>query len=456
MRTLILLATLFALPLPGEELSRSTLSEKDLTKFGSHIEAFYAALDEDSRRDQVKALEALEKDLLSAAKKAKVEGDPLRFPGDWEVVFEKAKTLDRALKSKAGKGFQLRTFEDANDGRPVTYLLSLPSSFGKGDELFPVILALKGPLGESGKALEGKVIEMADAMYGDMLDEAIVLVPIGFATGSGRKAEASEIEGSWLTEDGLYALFTSMRVLLEEVAYDRSRLIVDGWAEGGGDALRLASRAPYWFAGVINRSGPVGPDGDVLYANLQNIPVTYVNGATDGDDAADDAGVDLGPLTGIGAVVLEESGSAMAPSEETKTALATWCGEQEKNLAPEQLDFLIDDIIYQSNYWVKAARINRRANATPSDDDFPRIKASVDRGANKISIETTNIFDGVWVFLSDALIDLDKPVIIEVNGTERYNKEVRRSLQTMLENRYYNNSGDSGVYTVQLLIDEID
>jgi hypothetical protein len=451
MRTLILMATalLFA-PAAEDGPLRSGVSGKELDKFGTHVTNFFTGLEEDNRRDQKEALDGLREDLAKSFKKAKVDADPLTFVGDWDVILERAKPNERTLTREAGKGFKLRTFEDPYDQKPVSYLLSLPSDYGKGDALHPTLLVLREPLGLTGGDLETAVMERAEALYGHLTDEAIVLIPIGWTQGEGRRAQATEIEGSWLTQDGLYALFTTMRVLLEEVRYDRSRLVVDGWGEGGADALRLASRAPYWFAGVINRSGSVGPDGDVLYANLANTPVAYVNGATEA------VGADLGPLNAMGATVIEEAGSAYAPSDESHAALDEWFTARQREVVPTELDFRIDDIIYQSCYWLKAARINRRATATPADADFPRIKASIDRSANKVSIETTSVYDGVWIYLSDAMLDMDQPVVIDVNGKERHNKVVRRSLQDMLENRFYNNSGDCGIYTGLVYIEGLE
>ena len=105
--------------------------------------------------------------------------------------------------------------------------------------------------------------------------------------------------------------------------------------------------------------------------------------------------------------------------------------------------------------FLQSGSVNRRANANPDDKDFPRIDVSVDRAKNTISIETVNVTE-LAVYLSDAVVDLDKQVVIEVNGKPRIKKTFQRSLKEMLETRYYNNSGDYGLYPASVVIEDID
>ena len=59
------------------------------------------------------------------------------------------------------------------------------------------------------------------------------------------------------------------------------------------------------------------------------------------------------------------------------------------------------------------------------------------------------------VFLSDALVDLDKPVVIEVNGKKVADKTFRRNLRTMLENRFRTDAY-SGIYTADEIVTDIE
>jgi hypothetical protein len=78
----------------------------------------------------------------------------------------------------------------------------------------------------------------------------------------------------------------------------------------------------------------------------------------------------------------------------------------------------------------------------------------IDRATNTIHLDTVNVLE-VSVYLSDALVDLDKPVRLLVNGVERFNRAYRRELRTMIENRFFVDDGYCGVYTVKLTVGEI-
>ncbi len=451
---LFLIVSLLCLPAwVGAEddpaMRRSSIKDKDLQGFAKHVTAFFEAHENPNLRDQIDSLDELDDAMAKSSKRAKLSGSPLEFPGDWELVFEYAKGEEKTYKSKAGKGFFLDNFTDPYEKQPISYLLSLPGDYLKGDDLHGVVLALKPVMNLSGDDLEERVTEVATAMYGELIKDTIVMIPLGPMSGKGRKAEVTEVTASWMTYDGLYTLLTSMRTLFERVQYDRARLVLDGWGDASGDSLRLASRAPQWFAGCLVRSGALPEKGDVLYSNLRPSPIAYVS-ANGGEGGADKTALDE-----LGATVIADSGTSMEPGDEARGKIADWVRGCRRDLVPMEIDHLIDAVEYQSVYWVKASRVNRRATAKPDDEDFPRIKATADRAKNKITIETTNVLDGIWVYLSDALVDMSKPVTIEVNGTEKVNRMFERDLRTALENRFYNNSGDFGVYMAQVLIDDI-
>jgi len=453
----LLLSLLAAVP-EGGDLPRSSIAAKDLDKLGKDVAAFFDALDRQdtdlkAKGQQQSALDSLTKAMTSLAKRAKLDS-PLEAVGDWEYVLEVAKPDNKAVVGQAGKGFFRHQFVDKyNENASTACLLSLPSTFGKAEQPLPAVVALKPPLGLKGAELEAKAKEMAAAMYADLLETHIVLVPLGPETGAAGKGEIAEVGKSWFEDEGLRVMFTCFRVLLEEVPFDRSRVVLDGWGDAGLDALRVATNLPSWFAGVVNRSGDPGGD-TILFENLGAIPLLYVNGKGDGRNADVEALKARTDVAG-GVTVVEEAGSAMAPSEEARKAIAAWIGERHRSLAPVAVHFKFAEPRFQSADWIKATQVNRRKDSKPSDKDFPRVDAKADRSANKVTIDTVNVLE-LNVYLSDALVDLDKPVVFVVNGKELPPQKFTRDLRAMLETRFNNADGYYGLYPASHLIERID
>lgn len=443
-------------PAPGD-LPRSSAPAKDLGKYAKDLNAFFEALAADDLEGQDKSLEAIEKEAKAQAKKAKLD-DPLKAVGDWDLALELAKPEDRTLKSHYGKGFFRHVYTYLGDPNPkkkdddvaVVCLLSIPSTYGKDESLPPVVVGVKPKLGLKGTELETKTTEMANALYSDLLETAIVLIPLGEEKGTGRDRATTEPDGSWMAKDGgLFDFSMSLNVLLEQLRFDRARVVIDGWGDAGIDATTLATNMPSWFAGLINRSGEPG-DEHVIYDNLRGVPELYVHGA------AEKREIDLEALKARKAdlTVVEEAGSALVPSEETRKAVATWIGERKRDLAPDVVDHKVGNADFQFVDWLWAMDPRVRANARPADPDFPRIKAQVDRASNTIKIETVNVLQ-LTVYLSDALVDLDKKVLIEVNGKKVAEKLFARDMRRMLENRYRTDAY-SGIYTADLVVSDLE
>ncbi|RKY21931.1 MAG: hypothetical protein DRQ55_02585 [Planctomycetota bacterium] len=447
-----LLLSLMSLCLFAEgELSSAGLPDKDLEKAAKDVLEYYTALGDDERTEQQELLESITSVLEKSAKKAKAKDPLLSYLGDLERMLEFAKQVPREFKSYAGKGFFKHAFVETYDDVSLGVMLSLPTAYKKTKDLLPVIVGLKPSLGLSARALEDKVKELGAAMYGELLETHIIIIPLGPDEGSGRKLKSKEIEGSWSTDEGLYAFYTSFRVLLEQVRFDRSRVVLDGWREAGGDALRIATTSSF-FGGLALRSAAI-PEAGIIGENLKGVPVIYVAGAEDGDPAQLEALQELLKSADAATVVADE-GSSLAPSADTNAAFGTWLEGVRKDLAPKEIHYKLGDIRFQAKDWCKAGEINRRVTAKPDDADFPRLHAVADRESNRIEIETVNIFE-LEVFLSDALVDMSKKVTIVVNGETLSSRTPRPSLRVLLDNRYYNNSQDYGLYTDTVLVEDI-
>ncbi|MGQ0552009.1 MAG: hypothetical protein ACT4PU_02180 [Planctomycetota bacterium] len=463
--TLLLALIGLADPTPAVgDLARSSLTDKDLVKLGTEVSSYFSALDAGDYKAQAEHLEKLNKAMVPLAKRLKLKdvSELLRYPGDWDRVFELSKVPEEErlkLKNQAGKGFFRHVFvdpldpADKKDDIRGACLLSLPAGYGKAETDFPVLFALKPTYGLTGDELDAKTLADAKTLYEDLLPTTTILIPLGLEGGPERSLSTQELSSSWLSNDGLYLLFTVLRVLNQQVRYDRSRLFLDGWGAAGLDVQRVATGYPSWFAGMILRSAAVGAD-DLVYENLGGAPVLYVRGATDADvpPAAD---VEAAFAGKVKLQLVNDEGSALTPSAATRQATAAWMAECRRDLAPAEIRFGMGSLSFQSAGWVLADEVTLRVNVKPSDRDYPRIHARIDRAQNTIHVETVNV-RALSLHLSDALLDLDKAVVVLVNGKERARELLPRSLKRLLDTRYFNSDGFGGVYPARIMISEID
>lgn len=439
--------SLLAAPIQESEYERFGMSARDAEKVGEHVAEYFSALGDDRREDMRDARQEFVEALEKAAKRARVEGDLLTYSGELELAFEYSKPDNRDLSREAGKGFFQHVFVDPYSQEGTGVLLSIPKAYRDAElEFLPVVVALKDPVGGDGDDVVDALSERAEDVYGDLMKTHIILFPLGNMEGDGRRAEVLEQTEGWMTDQGLRVLFTSLRVLSEQLRHDRSQVVLDGWGSSGEDALRVASVAPGLFAGVVNRGGTLGGD-DLVAHNLNYAPFCYVMTA----DAAAEA--DAAEALTDDVTVVADAGPLHEPSDDAVEAVNEWIAARDRPLAPKVVDYKLNDLRFQSANWVKALKINRRSTAKPSDPDYPSIHAEID--GNTIDITTVNV-EQLYLFLSDDLVDLDEEVTINVNGEQRVEETFGRDLDFTLENRFYNNSGDFGVYTASVEIDDID
>lgn len=447
----LLLSLLLPLAVADEAaLARSEVSVKDLEKMVKDVRGYFGALSREDLGEQKESLDKLNDALAKAAKRVRQEQRPLAFLADFEILLELAKEEPDALKRAAGKGFVKHSYLEANDEVSLGVMISLPPTYGKDDELPPAIVALKPPLGLEGESLETRVRELATAAYGGLIATHVIVIPLGPDVVKAKRAESRE-SVAWFSDEGLYAFYTGLRVLLEEIRFDRSRLVLDGWTGATPDALTLASTSSF-FCGLLLRSGPVAVDA-LIPENLVGIPVLYVKG----NDAS--APEDLTPLTssgveGLDVRTVDEPGSALAPGPETLAAIVEWVGASRRDLAPARFAYRLGDLRFQARNWCKATLIERRVTARPGDADFPRFAVKADRSKNRIEIDSVNVLE-MELSLSDALIDMSAPVTVVVNGETRFEGRLKPTLRSLLDNRFYNNSQDYGLYTDQILLEDL-
>ena len=123
----------------------------------------------------------------------------------------------------------------------------------------------------------------------------------------------------------------------------------------------------------------------------------------------------------------------------------TWCAAQARtNPYPLSFEFEIPFAQQSRVFWVHPIK------SDSSEGQLANIKVSVDRDSNTISIDSTSV-ERVKLYLNDAIVDLDKPVVIVRNGID-YTYQPSRSVGTMLQ--VFASSLDGAVFPAT--IQEVD
>ena len=124
---------------------------------------------------------------------------------------------------------------------------------------------------------------------------------------------------------------------------------------------------------------------------------------------------------------------------------ATWCAIQAStNAYPLNFEFEIPFPEQSRVFWVHPIK------SDSSEGQLANIKVSVDRESNTISLDSTSV-ERVKLYLNDAIVNLDKPVVIVRNGID-YTYQPSRSVGTMLE--VFANSLDGAVFPA--IIQQVD
>ena len=242
--------------------------------------------------------------------------------------------------------------------------------------------------------------------------------------------------------DQLFAELIRHMIVFEGVNPDRVYLM--GYSAGGDGVYQLAPRMADHFAAAAMMAGhpnETRPDG------LRNLPFALYMGGKDAafnrNQIARDWKVALADLAAKDpggypheVTIYEENGHWM----ERKDAVAVpWMAQRTRNLRPEKIVWLQDDVTSPRFYWL----------ANPEPRQGQRVVAR--RSGQTIDIDEAGGAARLVIRLDDSMVDLDKPVTVRVAGKTVFEGLVRRSIDTM--RRTLDERGDpSGIFPAEIEI----
>lgn len=243
--------------------------------------------------------------------------------------------------------------------------------------------------------------------------------------------------------DALFSELIQHMIVFEGVNPDRVYLM--GYSAGGDGVYQLAPRMADHLAAAAMMAGhpnETRPDG------LRNLPFALYMGGKDAafnrNQIARDWKVALAELAAKDeggypheVTIFEENGHWM----ERKDAVAVpWMAKHTRNLRPERIVWLQDDVTSPRFYWL----------ANPEPRKGQRVVAR--RSGQTVDIDEASGVSRLLIRLDDSMVDLDKPVTVRVAGKPVFEAVVPRSVaairQTLAER------GDPrGIFTAEIGVD---
>jgi len=224
--------------------------------------------------------------------------------------------------------------------------------------------------------------------------------------------ELGELEAA----GGVGLIMASLGELVSNFAIDMDRVYICGSGRGVPVAAKIASLFPHVFAGLMGRGGDLAEGTDPT--NFQNIPTLFAGGGgncTDFEAAVKEAGFDNCTI---------QPGAG-------ESDLWAWMGQHIRNPVPSRVSFAPTTFVSNSAYWLQLEAF---------EPGNCRVEAVVDRDNNTIEVTGEGV-SNLRIYFNDQLVDMDKPVMVTVNGAA-HKEQVPRNFQVMLANAFQN--GDTG------------
>jgi len=224
--------------------------------------------------------------------------------------------------------------------------------------------------------------------------------------------------------DGLFDRLIEDAIVLGDV--DPNHIYVMGYSAGGDGVYRLATRmTDRWAAAAMSAGHP----GDVSPLSLRNIGFALHVGGLDAAYNRNKIGAEwkdkLDKLEqedpeGYKHQVQVHEGKPHWMQMEDKVAVP-WMEKFTRNPIPDKVVWLQGDKPHDRSYWL----------ATPEKQAKKGQLIVATRKGQVIDIEKTEKVKTVTVMLNDAMLDLDKPVVIKVAGKEVFSGVIPRTVEEL-------------------------
>lgn len=380
---------------------------------------------------QVPLAEAVDRALREEDKNRRAEFVAQLKKADFAAVEKMARTPFRGGGSPGN--VELRLGKSALDGEEFPYALHVPKEYEPG-RAWPLIVTLHGT-GGSAESWIQTWLRCAPAR-----EKFVIVAP-------------SALRHTWSARQGHSYVLTSLRATMDLLNIDANRVYIDGMSMGGGGAFRLASHHPDRWAAIAPRCNvpDVRQKKDktfitMLAENYRAVPTYWVVGAKDPKisiELARAARTDFEAAKGE-LVYREFPDGGHDWGLEKDEVVLEWLEKHVRNPYPEEIVFRIDEMLFSRAWWIE---VKKRTDAPPiimvhldqqgkeserRTELRPPAVVRARRKGNAIDVTTEEVRE-LRVWLDDAMVDLDKPVVITVNGKKLHEGVVKRSVDVLID-----------------------
>jgi pimeloyl-ACP methyl ester carboxylesterase len=396
-----LLLSLLPLPqsAPAAGAPKEGLAAEDFNKlkkgFGEWIEAWEQKKAEKTDRAEKGEKDAKDRLVRALAEVGKKKGvDPLSLVGDLAKVLEAAVNYKMPETPKGNE-----VWRKIGKNEKPRYAVRLPKSYLPQGRPWPVLIVIPPPGQEATKHL-------ATAWRSEALRETILVAP----------EMPAKVEDWRTLGGGVAAAMTMLGDLFLNFRVDHDRVVVGGVGEGGAFAVAWASYYPDRFAGVVSREG--GATGAAL-ENLGNLP-SYFSGKPEEAKTIAERMKELGWQ------------NATFTEKDELEPIVKWIGERERNYSPTEVAVVPVQDFVRNSYWVRIEGFDPVKDVLAlKPEERPILRGKADRATNTIEFQAKRVTD-FTLLLSDAILDLDRPIKVVVNGKTWEGKH-KRDLDKFLD-----------------------
>lgn len=255
----------------------------------------------------------------------------------------------------------------------------------------------------------------------------------------------------WSASDACAALVhNTVHKVKREYPIDDDRVYITGFSMGGRGSYTDGLTWPDIFAGVVPIAGSIGAchgtldlatHYDYIYPHIENALQQRVRLITGLDDheflvAQNEAAAQVFDELGYDFVWDDLAGVGHTFPQAEWTAAMTWVAEHVRDPYPSDLLY---NMAWHASSWYENLFMNNtlktnvywaRIEARGSNVEPARVEGSID--GQTMDLTTENIVQ-LSVYLADELVDMDLPVIVNVNGSVWHEGVVERSPGFALE-----------------------